>query len=134
MQRIAVPVSKDSSLWTVARSINEVVYAASKRGDRFVSPLLSRTVMRRLLKNRNERMATTALSYAGPIPVRRSYGPVEVVDIHSFITTNPISPMFSAFGHLFAGRLILDFMFQEADMDGAGAQEISRDIKQLLTS
>lgn len=132
MLRLAVPVAPHDTLWTVARALNEGVYEANKRGDKYLAAVMSKHVMQRLLRKQNERMATTALSYVGPLRLNPAYGTIEVTDVHGFITTNRLSPELSAFGHLCFGRLRLDFMYLAADMDADQAQAIAQDIKQLL--
>lgn len=132
MLRVSVPVSPGDTLWSVARSINAAIYKAGKRGEKLLAAMLSKRLMQHVLRRQNERMATTALSYAGPLKVQDTYGRIEVAGLHGFITTNPLSPVLSASGHLFQGRLTLDFMYMTADMQAEEASALVEEIEQLL--
>ncbi len=133
MQRLAVPVSPQTSLWRLARSLGEDVYASNKRGEKYLAALLSKRLMRRLLRKQDERMAATALSYAGPLRLDAAYGAIAVTGVHGFITSNRLGPEYSAFAHLAFGRLRLDFMYMAADMDAGQARAIAVEIERILT-
>ncbi len=133
MQRLECLVSPRTTLWRLARSIGEAVYASGRRGEKYLAALLSKRLMQRLLRKQDERMAVTALSYAGALPLLPAYGAIAVSGVHAFITSNRLGPELSAFAHLGLGRLRMDFMYMEADMDAAEARTIATKIERMLT-
>jgi len=132
MQRLTIPFAPTSTLWTLARSLQESLHAANKRGEKYLSAVMSKHIMQQALRTQNDRMATAALSYVGPVKLQPTYGSIEVTDVHGFITPNRLSPEWSAFGHLFRGQLHLDFMYMRNDMDAAAAQSLVHALLELL--
>ena len=45
LMRMTVPVKENQDFWELARRINQIIYEAVKRGDKFISPLMSAKMM-----------------------------------------------------------------------------------------
>jgi hypothetical protein len=88
--------------------------------------------MARLLRSRRQRMGSAALSYVGPLHLPSSCGPFQVSDVHGFVTSNPLAPPCSAFGHLTFGRLTVDLMVQEADFPGESRDRLAARLERTL--
>ena len=102
-----------------------------RRGDKFCSVLLCERIMRSILA-REERMATTAVSYTGVTRLADRYGPIGVRDLHSFVSSFGRGPEYSAQARIFRGELRLDVVYLESEMDAATAEAIAGEILDLL--
>jgi hypothetical protein len=134
MMRVTVPVSKDQNFWDLAQRVNQEVYLASKKGYKFVQPLLSARMMRMFIRLKKMRMAATALSYPGVTKIQPAYGETQVKDVHGFVSNFPIGPEFTASARIYDRQLFLDVVYLDSDMDRAKAQMISDEILATLQS
>jgi hypothetical protein len=134
MMRLTVPVHKDQNFWDLAQQVNQKVYLASKKGHKFVQPLLSAKMMRMFIGMKKMRMATTALSYPGVTKIQPAYGETQVKDVHGFVSNFPIGPEFTATARIFDRQLLLDTVYLDSDMDRTKAQLISDEILAILQS
>ncbi|MCB9283624.1 MAG: hypothetical protein H6563_06065 [Lewinellaceae bacterium] len=133
MLRFTTQLDQSSTLWTLAHQLSRSVYHAGKRGERFLYAYLSKALVQMTLRLRNQRLGTTALSFAGPLSLEPQYGKVRIRDIHGYITSNPLGPVFSAFGKLFNGRIGLDIQYLTGELSPEEARSISGLVLELLT-
>lgn len=137
MQRLSIRLGADTGsvgLWDIARQVAGMIHASGRRGGRFHAARMARHVVAQELKTENRRMGTVALSYVGSLALDATYGPTEVMGAHAFITTNRLSPEFSAFAHLFRGRLHLDTMTTREDVTLEDADALLLDVTRRLTA
>ncbi len=127
MLRLTLPVDPGHDLWQASREVSDAVLAASRRGEKFTSPLWSAATMRAVLRLGNQRMATTALSYTGPARLPPSDGPLRVEGLHAFVASLPVGPEVAVQVRLFAGRLVWDVLYLDSDVDRAAVRELADD-------
>jgi hypothetical protein len=134
MLRFTVPVgppAPDGSLWPLAARVDRRVEAALRRGDRFTAAHFAPAIMRRFLAGGTGRMATTALSYGGPLRLPGGI-PYPVRGLHVFVSNLPVGPRFTAQARIFDGRLDLDVVTLEGDLPPGAAAAVTREALDLL--
>ena len=129
-QTVAMPTHPD--FWQIAQTIQQNLTNTMRRGDGFLNALMSKMLVKMITGRGTERFAATAISYAGPLPLRTKYGGIELLDMHAFLASTPLGPEFFAFSHIFKGELIWDFAYLDADMDAEMANCIADEICNLL--
>ena len=136
MMRFNIPLSNSLSLENktiqIAKYFDSQLKESVKRGDKFLFSLLSKILIKKSFRDKKERLSATALSYAGPIKLKKKYGAVELADMHGFITNNSLGPELSGFGKICFKRLSLDINFLAAETDRDKAQQMTRAIKSSL--
>jgi hypothetical protein len=132
MVRITLGMKKNPVLWEVAQEINKTVYSFLKRGDKFCTHLLSYPMMSALFRFKSFRMASTALSFTGPLLMERRYGKIEVLDLHAFVSNFGLGPEYTAMVRLFDHRIYWDFLYLDSDMDHEQAMLIADEIRTIL--
>lgn len=134
MLRFGLILDQESSFWDVAGAVHQLISAAASRGDKFVSTHLAPMMMRVLLSQRRMRMASTALSYLGPIKLSDRYGRYQLREIHGFVSDIDIGPVYSALAHIWRGELQWNFAYLDTDWDRRAAEAIADDLLGLLRS
>lgn len=132
MMRFTTRVRSDQELWSLAHQINGQTYASYKRGDKFLFPLMSRHIMRALIKTKWYRMGTTALVYTGVPKIDSAYGPLHVRALHAFVSNIDLGPEYSAQARIFGGELHWDVVYMDSDMDSNLANEIAQTMRRIL--
>lgn len=132
MLRFTEHISETDDLRAVARRLSHQVYHAAKRGERFLSAFLSKMLVQTTLRQANQRLGATAISYAGPLSLQSQYGAIRVKGIHGYITNNPLGAAYTAFGKIFDGCLELDIQFLPDEMSPEEARQITDRVKDLL--
>jgi len=120
------------ALWPLAHKIHEEVYQAGKRGEKFLAASFTKQLMKLALNLKAQRFAATAVSYAGSVLLEESYGDMKVDRLHSFISNNVLGPEYTAQAHLFRGRLCVNIVYLDKDMDTPTAKAIAADMIDLL--
>ncbi len=128
-----VSVSPETDIWSLAHAVQDQLYRATKRDDKYLAPLLSLKLVSMLLSRRSMRIGMAALSYAGPLKLKERYGNIEVRGLSGFVTGNVLGPELGVFGTILHGRLNLDFVYLDTDMTDTEAQELVDVIAHLLT-
>jgi hypothetical protein len=132
MLRVSVPMPAGADLWTTAAEVSERFSAGARRGDTFQSVKLSTAMMRPILRQRRQRMATTALSYTGPARLPRRFGSIEVSSPEVFISNLTLGPEYTAQARLADGELRWNIVYLDCDMDRATADRISDEMLAVL--
>lgn len=132
MVRFTIPVETDQDLWALADCINQQIYRAFRRGDKFISALLTPPMMRLIIRLKSMRMGTIALSYQGNVTLQSSYGKIQVLGIRGYISNFPLGPEYTAAVRMFNKELWWDILYLDSDMDHSLAQEIEREIQNNL--
>jgi hypothetical protein len=112
----------DGELWPLAHAVNAQVAAGFRRGDKFCAALLAEPTMRWTLGQRSRRMAASAVSYTGPLRL----GP-PCRGVRAFVSNVPVGPEYTAQARLFAGELLLDVVYLDADLEPALARAVLDD-------
>lgn len=128
MLRATLTLKKNQDLWDLAERINCQTRRILKRGDKFISPLLSPQMMRLFIRLKSMRMGTTALSYHGSIRFPSSFGKTRVTSVRGYISNLSLGPLFTASARIFKKKLLWDFLYMDSDMDFPSAQEIASEI------
>jgi hypothetical protein len=89
-------------------------------------------MMRPILRQRRQRMATTALSYTGPARLPRRFGSIEVSSPEVFISNLTLGPEYTAQARLADGELRWNIVYLDCDMDRATADRISDEMLAVL--
>ena len=128
VMRSTIQVKGKQEFWDLAQRINQQVYDAFKRGDKFISPLLTPQMMRMIIKLKSMRMGTTALSYHGNVKLLSSYGRTRVTGIRGYISNFSLGPLYTAAVRLFNKEFLWDILYLDSDMDLSLAQSIADEI------
>lgn len=123
---------RDPDFWATVQRFQAALTHSSKRGDKFPAMIMSRPLMQTLIRMQSFRMATTAVSYPGPLHLQPSYGRIQLQNVHGFISNNRLGPEFTAFAKILFGQLSWDFLYLDADMDQAQAEAIADEVVQIL--
>lgn len=132
MLRYTARMRPAEGFWGLAREVSLQVAGGGRRGDTFGSLWMSEWVMRTLLRRGNERMAATAVSYSGVDRLGRSFGATELRGLHAFVSNFELGPEYTAVARLLNGRLTLDCVYLDGDMDGQLAEAIADEILAIL--
>jgi len=134
MLRVSVPMPGGADLWTTATEVSERFSVAARRGDTYHSVRLSAAMMRPILRQRRQRMGTTALSYTGPSRLPSRFGSIEVSSPEVFISNLTLGPEYTAQARLADGELRWNIVYLDCDMDRATADRISDEMLEILRS
>jgi len=132
MLRVTVVVRTEDDLWSTAAEVNRAVTAGVRRGDLFSSVVMSAPMMRIILGQERQRMATTALAYAGPPRLRRTFGPIKVAGLEVLVSNLTLGPEFTAQVRLIDGELRWNIVYLDSDMDRATAESVAEDMLSML--
>jgi hypothetical protein len=132
MCRFTIQMQDRADFWRLAREVHDAVYRSNRRGERFLTNALSPGMMKMIIGTKAMRMATTAISYAGPISVGEEKGPIRICGLHAFTTNMTIGPEYSALARLFKGEIWLDCLYIDSDMDIEKARHIADEIRLIL--
>ena len=128
MMRLTIRLNGSIDYWKLAKDLNRLIYAAAKKGEKFISPLLSPALMRMFIRKQDVRMGATALSYTGIAGLQREYGQTRVNAVHGFVSNFAIGPEFTATARIFDGRLWLDVLYLDGDIDKPRATTIAEEL------
>lgn len=129
---LSKPLSQENEIIQIAKNFDSQLRVSVKRGDKFLFSLLSKILIKKSFRDKKERLSATALSYAGPIKLKKNYGTLELADMHGFITNNCLGPELSGFGKICFKRLSLDINFLAAETDDHKALKMTNAIKSSL--
>lgn len=132
--RHAVSVSGGIDFWALAHSLHKKIYSSLKSGDKFVAATLAESLVRRLIRSKQFRMAAISLNYSGVVPVQSVYGRIRVKGLHGFVSPYDLGPELSEEALIFNNQLFLDFAYLEADMSREESHAIVEEIKSILNS
>lgn len=132
MMRMTTLVREDMDLWRLAGVLNRQTHAAARRGDKALSLLLTRSVMRMILGLRRMRMAHAALSYTGVASVAEQYGEIRLAGLHAWVSNFTLGPEYTAQARIYADRLVWDTLYLDSDMDAATAARLTEQMLDLL--
>jgi hypothetical protein len=133
MLRFTLQIGPDDDLWTVARAFQERLHKSRDRDEHLLVAGLAKQAMKIIVTTKRMRMATTAVSYAGPMPLSERYGDIQVTEVHGFISNNRLGPVATAFATIFRERLTWDFVFLDSDMEPSAAERIADRVVEDLT-
>jgi hypothetical protein len=119
-------------LWELAREINQKIYRLTKRGDKFVTPLLTKALFQMMGSQSEFRMGAAGMSYTSIAALKQTYGPIQLVGLHGLFPNNNVGPEYGIFARLLFDRLWLDIFFMEEDMDRATAQAVADEMCRLI--
>ncbi len=132
MLQYTVPVGPGRELWQVARDVHQAVYQLTKHGDKFITPLLTKSLFQMMSKQTEFRLGVAGLSYATVASLKPRYGPIQLVGLHGFIPNNFLGPEYAVFARLLFDQLWVDVFYSEEDMDRHTAQTIADEICRLI--
>lgn len=132
MLRLTIPIKKDHDFWELADRINIQILKSFKRGDKFISALLTPPMMRMIIRLKNMRMGTSALSYPRVVHLDSSYGKSQVLGIRGYISNFPLGPEYSAVARMYGEKLLWDILYLDSDMDQALAKKIAEKMFSIL--
>lgn len=132
MLRSTIQVNKNQDFWELAERINSQAHQGFKRGDKFISPLLSPQMMSMIIRLKSMRMGTTALSYQGSVKLPSSFGRTRVTGIRGYISNFSLGPLYTAAVRLFNKEFLWDILYLDSDMDLSLAQSIADEILDTL--
>jgi len=132
MMRFTVLMKENPQIWEVAREINDIMHRSVKRGDKYAFNLLGAMMMKMILKMKVFRMATTAVSYTGPVKLEKKYGEIKVKGIHAFISNFVLGPEYTAAVRFFDRQFYWDILYLDSDMDFTEAKVLADEILSIL--
>lgn len=116
MMRYMIDAKPGEGILDLAIKLNQKINQSFKRYEKFLFNFVSDKVMQAALSMKNMRMASTALSYSGVIPLKETYGSIKVKALHGYISTPPFGPVLAAEAGILYGKLFVDFVYQDLDM------------------
>ncbi len=128
MMRHTTRVAEDCDFWDLARSLNNQLYQAAKRGEKYHNLLMSWRVITMMLRQNRFRLSHTALGYTGVADLARDYDGMHLHGLHAFVSNFVQGPEYTAQARLFDGRLWWDFVYLDCDMDRDKAESMAREI------
>lgn len=134
MLRYTARLRPGMGLWELARKVSRQVSDGGRRGDRFASLRMSEWVIRTLIRRGAARMSATAVSYSGVARLERSFGPIELRGLRAFVSNFELGPEYTALARLLDGRLQLDVVYLDGDMERPLARELADDILTSLAA
>jgi len=137
MLRYTAELAPDADLWPLADAISRQVDAGGRRGEPFLALRLSAPMMRATLRRGDQRMAASAVSYSGVARFGEGAtgdGIVTVRASHAFVSNLGLGPELTAQARWFRGRLQLDFVVLDADLDEERARTLVDDVLATLTA
>jgi hypothetical protein len=134
MMLFTVRMKENPGIWELAKEINDIIYSALKRGDKFCANLLSYQMMRAVFRFKSFRMGATALSFTGPSMLKKNYGKIGIRDIHAFVSNFVVGPEYTALVHMFDNYIYWNILYLDSDMDHEQAKVIADDIRTILES
>jgi hypothetical protein len=131
MLPLTVRLRPGTGFWPLARELTLRLDRAAGRGEKFSSARLCEMIVRSTLRGGGGRMAATAVSFTGAAPLGATAGPA-VRGVHAFVSSFGLGPELSAQARLTGGRLQLDAVWLEADMDDRLARELIAEVLGVL--
>ncbi|MCB1032729.1 MAG: hypothetical protein KDD47_02715 [Acidobacteria bacterium] len=132
MLRFTARLGEEPSFWPLAHRLSRQVEAGLRRGEKFTAALLAQTLMRTLIRRRSERMAATAVSYAGVTRLEPGREGARTAGMHAFVSNVDLGPELTAQARILDGRLRIDAVVLDTDMDEALAGKIMDEILWIL--
>jgi hypothetical protein len=132
MMRFTVPLSPGSDIVQLATYLDQQYLNSSRRGDKFIFALMGKMLVKKTIRAYKARLGATALSFAGPIRLKKQYGNTELTDIHGYITNNCLGAELTGFGKICFGRLSLDINFLTEEISRGKAILLAEEIKLFL--
>ncbi len=132
MLQYTIRIGDQRDLWELARRVQQSIYQLNKHGDKFITPLLTKTLFQTMAKQETFRTGATGVSYTDIAGLEQSYGPIRVVGLHGLIPNNGLGPEYAFFARLLFDQLWLDVFYSEEDMDRHTAQAITDEICHLI--
>ena len=132
MMRFNIPINSQTDIKPLAKELDNQFRLSVSRGDKFLFNLLSKMLIKKSFRDKKERFSSTALSYAGPVQLKKKYGDIEVAGIHGFITNNSLGPELSGFGKICFGKLSLDLNILTAETSMVKGEKMVKELKSIL--
>lgn len=132
MMRYTIPLHPDSGMSRTASLIDKQSLRSSRRGEKFIFALISKFLIKKTIKDHNSRLGATALSYLGPVSIKKQYGKIEVQEIHGYISNNCLGAELTGFAKIFSGQLSMDLNFLRAELSRDKALEAADELKGLI--
>ncbi|MBN2044644.1 MAG: hypothetical protein JW757_06470 [Anaerolineales bacterium] len=127
-----IEVLPDDHFWGLAARLHQKIFRSLKSGDKFSAFLMSESLMKLFIRLKSMRMGTTALNYAGNVTLEKTYGAIQVLGLHGFISGIDLAPEFSSQARLFDNQLWWDFIYLDTDMQAETALAIIDEIIRIL--
>jgi hypothetical protein len=134
MMFFPLKIRSGENFWSITRKLNDLSLKAMKKGEKFVTPLMSPMLMRMFLRQRKSRMGVTAVSYSGVLDMPEDFGSIKIREVHAFITNFVVGPEYTAQVRIFNGEMYWDIVYLDCDMDQDFALEIAGEIQTILVS
>ena len=132
VMRSTIAYKSDQSFWDLAGYIQQITQKSIRRGDKFISAIMSLQMMKMIFKFKSFRMGTTALSYIGSPSIRLNYGRMVLNDFHIFVSNLVLGPEFTGHAKITDGALGWELVYMDSDMNFDEASNIAVEIKNIL--
>ena len=132
MLRITFNMSNKEDFQSMALRFQDQVQRNLGKGEKYLSHFLSKSMMDWIIKKKDQRMGHSALSYTGPTNLARIYGDTTLRSIHAFVSNLGLGPELCAQARLFAGKIHLDFIYLDTDLDQATVASLADHMQCIL--
>ena len=132
MLQYTIRIGSGQDLWAFARTVQDSIYRLNKRGDKFVTPLLTKALFQMMSRQDSFRMGAAGLSDTDAGDMEPRYGPIRLVGLHGFIPNNNLGPEYGIFARLLFDQLWLDVFYMAEDMDRNRAEAITDEVCHLV--
>ncbi len=134
MMRVELGLHHSEGILDAAAKLNRSISQSLKRGDPYAAYRMSEKLVNITARLGRFRLGHSALSYTGSLSLETDSGPFRLAGVHGFISNNTLGPRFASQCRIFAGRLFLDFVYLDGDMDKGQAEELADEMISDLNS
>jgi hypothetical protein len=117
MVPVTLSVDPAQNFWHFVTAVHSKLTGALKGRDKFIAVLVIDRLIQFFIATRLFRAGDTAVSYLGPIKFDAKADGPQVTGFHAFIGNNPVGPPLSAHTRLFNGRLWIDMVVMDNELN-----------------
>jgi hypothetical protein len=132
MMSVTIGVDPQADFWAFAGDLNQKIYRALKKGDKFSSLLMSEGLLKMVTSLKAMRFGAAALNYHSSVPLKTTYGEIKLTGIHGFVSGYDLGPELASQARLFRDEIWWDFVYLDTDVDRELAEQITAETTGIL--
>jgi hypothetical protein len=127
-----IALERGDDLWDVAATVQDRVEASLRGGAKFIASAMIVPVIRMVMATGRLRMGNVAVSHTGYTNLDDGYGPLAVDDVRGFLSNMAVGPELALRTGLLHGRLTIDLVTSDTDMDRSEMARLGEDVVATL--
>ena len=132
MMPVTIEVGQQADFWALAGNLNQKIYQALKKGDKFSSLLMSENLLKMVTSLKSIRFGAAAMNYHSSVPLKTTYGEIRLTGIHGFVSSYDLGPELASQARLFRDEIWWDFAYLDTDVDRELAKQITAETIRIL--